>query len=955
LSWSPIIFAYPEALLLGLALVYLYWRFVRNKNIWRTGALIVGILLLCYPSYRRTSKSMDLYLLVDRSRSIAEDGRAKQNELISLAARNLEAGDRLGIVTFNDRAYIEQAPSTERTAVQEFQIPYSEDASDLAEGIATVLNIAPEERRAKILVLSDGEYTGQDPLPEAQRARQRQVPLFYRDLKRTDFFNMFVAGVDTPEKMLANEPFRLIFRVHSTVDGPGRYRLYRDNKIIGEQQDQGWRTYNFRAGENRIPFTDSLKATGIHAYKIEVEGAQGQTETVTTDNRAEKFVSVVGERPVLVVNNAGQADNVSQVLSAGGLQLHIADIDNFKLGVNQLEGYKGVVLNNVAITKIAKSQIDGIRDFVQQEGGGLLVCGGNNSFAAGGYYKTSIDAILPVSLEDRKQAKKVSTAFSFVIDRSGSMAVPVPSGQKKIELANAAAIESLNLLSGADSISVIPVDSAAHIFVEQQNIEDPAKIASEIRKVESMGGGIFVYTGLVAAGNELLKASQLNKHILLFSDANDSEEPGDYKVLLEKFKEAGITVSVVGLGKETDVDAEFLKDIAARGDGQIYFTEDAHQLIQFFTADTITYTRKSFVQDPAPMKVRGSAFTLAPEQQWQDFSAAGYNLLFSKEQADVAIATADADNAPVLAFWQRGLGRVASLALDAEQDFSTKKDYPDIVLNTVRWIMGSSVYDNLQVRSETEGSYARITMEVGDDERGRMGEAKLAMFSPNGTTITLPMQWESHNRLAARVKLEEMGLYRGVVMVGDQAYKVGPVSMPVSPEFAYERGPTAGHETLNQLANITGGKEVLDVRTLFDRGGYSVGTVPLLLPLLIGFLIFLLGDIVEARFAPWANFKNWARRGRFGALQTAAGAKLAEVTEAVSASGRRTRVRRSARKAKTSASAPEAGTVAPAATVQDTAASANPKAATTQPEPAKDMDYLSSAKQQARRSLREKK
>src|SRR5690606_17099924 len=128
----------------------------------------------------------------------------------------------------------------------------------------------------------------------------------------------------------------------------------------------------------------------------------------------------------------------------------------------------------------------------------------------------------------------VSGAFSFVLDRSGSMAMTVPAGGTKMDLANAAAIEALNLLSGGDSISVIAVDSSAHIFVPQQPVDNPAGIASQIRSIESMGGGIYVYTGLVAAGTQIATAQQANKHVLLFSDASDSEEPGDYKLLLER-------------------------------------------------------------------------------------------------------------------------------------------------------------------------------------------------------------------------------------------------------------------------------------------------------------------------------------------------------------------------------------------------------------------------------------
>ena len=762
---------YPEALLLGAALAYLYVKRLKTGNFWRLMMLVCAILLLGYPALVHRSRALDLFLVADRSRSISEDGRAKEMEILDLVSRNLEPGDRLGVVSFNEKAFVEQAPDSV-SAIKSFQIPYSEDSSDLAEGLQTALNLAGENRAARILILSDGEYTGASPLHGAQIARQRKTRIFYRNLRRIPQFNLSIREIDLPNKILSNEPFRMSFNITSLAETPGRYRLYRNGHLLGAKDAEGWREYSFKPGENIISFYDSLKEPGIHSYKIEVEAVPRDRENIFMDNVAERYISVVGERPILVVNNTGRADNITQILSAGGLSCHIVDIGNFRFGLNQMEGYKGIILSNVPILNLARDQIRALHDFVVTEGGGLLVCGGERSFAKGGYYKTSLEPILPVSLEDRNQSKKISTAFSIVLDRSGSMQMTTPSGERKISLANNAAVECLNLLTPMDTLSVIAVDSLAHIIVPQQEVSDPSGISSQILKIESMGGGIFVYTGLAAAGNELIKASQLNKHILLFADAADSEEPGEYKKLLADYTDAGITVSVVGLGSEKDQDVEFLKDVAARGNGQIYFTDDAAQLIQLFTADTISYVRQNFIKEPAPMKIMASAYTISPDQDWKDFTCSHYNLMFSKPDADVAIATTDEDHAPIFAFWQRGLGRVASLSLDPDGPFSSTQNYGDILLSASRWIMGASVFDNLQIKTDYQGSYARIRMEVAGTEREKMGQAKIRIFDPDGNAITKPLLWDSYNQLSANVKLDRKGCYRGVVEVGDASYKI---------------------------------------------------------------------------------------------------------------------------------------------------------------------------------------
>jgi Mg-chelatase subunit ChlD len=863
-------------LLLGLVLVYLYFRRLANRNLWRLVMLVCAVLLLGYPVLLHRTKSIDLFLVVDRSRSISSDGHAKQMEILDLVSGNLQSGDRLGIISFNEKAYVEQAPGSEGV-VKSFQIPFSLDSSELSEALQTALSLAREDRNSRILILSDGEYTGRNPIQEAQIARQRKIPVLYRNLKQAEIFNLTIRDIDTPGKILTNEPFRIVFKVSSMTDSPGRYRLYRNDQVLGAAENEGWRSRNFQAGNNILSFTDTPVNAGIYSYRLEVEAVPREKESFLDDNVAERFVSVVGERPILVVNNSGSADNVSRILSAGGLASHIVNIGNFHLTLNQMEGYKGIILNNVQVLNLTRSQIQALKDFVMEEGGGLLVCGGASSFAKGGYYKTALEAILPVSLEDRNQSKKISAAFSIVMDRSGSMQMTTPSGETKMSLANNASVESLNLLTPMDSISVIAVDSIAHIIVPQQPANDIATISSHIMKIESMGGGIFIYEALAAAGAQVLQASQLNKHILLFADAADSEEPGAYKELLGKFAEAGVTVSVVGLGRESDQDAELLKDIAKLGNGQVYFTEDAAQLIQFFTADTISYVRQNFITEPAPMSIKSAAYIISPDQKWADFTCSYYNLMFPKPGSDVAIRTADDDSAPILAFWQRGVGRVSALALDAEGPFTSIPHYGDITLSSVRWIMGSNIYDNLLIKTSSEGSYARIRMEVSSEEREKMGAARIRIFTPQGETFTKPLLWDGYNKLSASYRMNETGCYRGVVEMGDKIYKIGPMSLPVSPEFIHEEEPAFGKKTLEQMANITGARELLNVSDLFERTMSSSVTAPVITPFLILFLILLVVDIAEQRFGLQQMIRQFLKNQK----ERAARIKIPKILEPV--------------------------------------------------------------------------
>ena len=109
-----------------------------------------------------------------------------------------------------------------------------------------------------------------------------------------------------------------------------------------------------------------------------------------------------------------------------------------------------------------------------------------------------------------------------------------------MDMANLGAMEVVNLLSDQDEIAVIAVDSAPHVVVPRTSAANARGQSRRILGIESMGGGIFVYEGLVAGLKEVSGSSAGVRHIVLFSDAADAEEPGKYKELLANAAGAGM-------------------------------------------------------------------------------------------------------------------------------------------------------------------------------------------------------------------------------------------------------------------------------------------------------------------------------------------------------------------------------------------------------------------------------
>src|SRR6202020_3021953 len=117
-----------------------------------------------------------------------------------------------------------------------------------------------------------------------------------------------------------------------------------------------------------------------------------------------------------------------KLLRGGGLKLHLTRPENFDWTLENLQRFSGVILENVPAEKIGHVGMEMLTAYVRETGAGLLMTGGRSSYGPGGYYKSPLDPIMPVSMELRNEHRKLALAIVVAMDRSGSMAVPVAGG-----------------------------------------------------------------------------------------------------------------------------------------------------------------------------------------------------------------------------------------------------------------------------------------------------------------------------------------------------------------------------------------------------------------------------------------------------------------------------------------------------------------------------------------------
>jgi hypothetical protein len=340
------------------------------------------------------------------------------------------------------------------------------------------------------------------------------------------------------------------------------------------------------------------------------------------------------------------------------------------------------------------------------------------------------------------------------------------------------------------------------------------------RRVQSTGGGIYVYQGLKAAWAQLKDAPVGQRHIILFADAADAEEPGDYINLLAEMQKAKATVSVIGLGTDTDSDADFLKDVAKRGNGRIFFNANPADLPALFAQETVAVARSAFIEEPVQVKgTPGWMEMAAGSLEWMP-KADGYNLSYLRPGATQAAVSGDDYVAPLVAFWQRGAGRAAAISFPMGGDFSQLTrawtNYGSFCQSLTRWLMGEQVPPGVGLRTTMDGSKLKADLFYDESWNDRIAaHAPTLVLAEGAQGKPRPVNWErlAPGHFRATLDVEGETYIRGAVQIGDAAFPFGPVNAVTNPEWSFDKTRV---EELRTVSVRSGGEERVDLSDVWS-------------------------------------------------------------------------------------------------------------------------------------------
>lgn len=754
-------FAHPW-LLLGVVPVVAVLYLTRRRG-WQLRAVGLGALLLTLAQPWAAAPGGRLAVLVDVSDSVGTGAlaAARQLDLTDLVPAPLVAYVAADAAVVADLGA--RVPNELRT-----------DATDLARA----LQVAVANGASRALLVSDGVT------PEAELlAALPAMPVDVLPVARAA--DARVTELLLPARAAPGQAVRGTAALRSDRAASGTLKVLVDGTVVAERQVE-------------LPAAQEVAVTfGVTAPAASTTGAAlavGVELTVPYEqargnDSAEGLVTVSGRAPVMVIGDP-----------AAARLLRLQGFDVLEGGPEALTSplsFSAVVLRGSA-APFSPAQQRLLAQYVT-DGGGLLMTGGPTSFGLGGWYRTAVEDVLPVTTDLRTDVSLPLVAMVMVIDRSQSMAGGRPA---KIDLAKEGAVQVVDLAYEQDLLGLIAFSDGPGtrwVFELRPATErGKREMAAGIYALDT-GGGTVLGPAYQSALTALGSVEAAVKHVIVLSDGQLYDqgpfggEATDFQALARGALEEGITTSTIAIGNAADF--ERLAAIARAGGGRYYEAVDAGGLPRIFTNEALTATRSLLIDDPTlPTSRPNPLYAFPPDLP----SVAAYVATGLKPGAQLLLSGKGDD--PLLAIYRTGLGRTAALTTDLNAwagELGAWPELPGALATLVRWLQARP--DGLVASATREGNSVIVTLDAVEDGDYLNDLRVTARFG------------------AAGAELEQVGpgRYRGrlpwrgdagrdvVVSVGSELVARARVAGP-DPEHAEAGGPAL----LAAVAARTGGSVV---------------------------------------------------------------------------------------------------------------------------------------------------
>ena len=620
--------------------------------------------------------------------------------------------------------------------------------------IAAALEVAsaaiPPSYVPRVVVLSDGNETAGDAVRSALRGG---VPVSAVPLPVRADPEVQVSEVNVPAQVREGEPFYVEVEVDSNHDDEGEVEVFRGaHKVVSEK-------VKLKTGENRFRFRQQIQAERMVEYTAR---ATGFKDTLLDNNVARGLVFSSGKPRVLLADSdPKQAKHLAFALEQEGIRVDIRPARGIPDSLSDLQNYELLMLSNVPATAMSTRQMNNIRTYVQELGGGLIMIGGDQAFGLGGYYKTTIEEILPVRSDFEKEKEKPSLAMVLVIDKSGSM------GGVKMEMAKDAAKAAVELLGAKDKVGVIAFDADLFWVCDLQSAGNKGQILDKISSIEA-GGGTIMGPPMEAAHDALQNTPAKVKHVIVLTDG--VSEPADFEGIAQNMTQAKMTCSTVAVGD--DCDFNLLQEIARIGNGRYYQAEDPSNIPQIFAKETVTASKSAINEQPFTPIVTRPSQALANIKFDEAPFLLGYVTTRPKPTCELILCTEKGD--PLLAWWRYGLGMSVAFTSDAKSRWAAEwlswPGYSKFWAQVVRHAMRKSDAKGVFVQVARKDGKATVTLDAVRPDGKYLNEAatEMTVIEPQGGERKVAMTQTAPGRYEGEFPADKAGTYHVHMTPGSQ-------------------------------------------------------------------------------------------------------------------------------------------------------------------------------------------
>ncbi len=668
-------------------------------------ALAMGLSRVVFTTFE--SHVTTVYI-VDTSASMPDETLTQAEAFIQKTYEGLKEGDDVRVVTFAKEARVLEIPPGAQRVPPITRPAEEEDllGSNIQEAMRLAYGLFPQDHLKRIVLISDGNQTDGDMLSETYNARDYGIKVFAKNFPYKPRPEVLVKGFNMPEDIKVGSPFNLGVEIYSTKATEATLTLWQNEFKDGTQ------TVELAPGPNTIEFKTEVYEQGTRRYRLDMKLAnKDEVDTFGPNNKFSETIEVQGKPKVLYVEGEpARARYLMRALEKEQFDVELRRPYGLPTRLGGYENFDAVILSDTPAYYVSHGKMKVIDQYIRQKGGAFIMAGGENSFGPGGYYKTYMEQIMPVTFDGEKSKDKPSMALMLVIDRSGSM-----QGQK-MELAKEAAKAAVEILKRNDKIGVIAFDDNPNKVVPLQSAASRIRILGAISRIRD-GGGTSIAPALQEAYNELVTTNAALKHIILLSDG-EAPEANIFTELLPAMELERITVSTVSVGRGAD--RSLLQRIAKTGGGRSYYTADPYNIPKIFTKETSTVSRNQFVEEPfkprlsrAVRAMRGLNFSQGPV-------LLGYVSTKAKPRAEVILTSNYGE--PILARWRRGLGRSIAFTSDVKNRWGYQwlrwDKYPKFWAQLIRDSMYTDSTKVFPMEVSIEQGRGKIVIDaVGEDDR----------------------------------------------------------------------------------------------------------------------------------------------------------------------------------------------------------------------------------------------